>query len=206
MSWLGSIFAGDEELGKKDDDHRPSNGVPSSQWLGRKPITARRKRPILYGLCALLLLYVFVKNIPTDLGPARRYPLNLQDDREGSLHAGSHETPTNKPKRPAIPSEAEEHYHDGPIKFYSLASSLHGVARLGGQHELNKNVLFAASNLKSASELLPLACEMAGWKRNDVHFAIMGRDDMDLAEIRKINGVEEWCDIHWHGRQQLTAR
>ncbi len=200
MSWLGSIFAGDEELGKKDDDHRPLNGGPSSPWAARKPAPTWRKRPILYSICVLLLVYVFVKNIPTDLGPSPRFTPSTPDNQGGKLHTESRDPPTNKPKRPANPSEAEEHYHDGPIKFYMLASSLHGVARLGGQHELNKNVLFAASSLKSASEIIPLACEMARWARNDVHFAIMGRDDMDIAEIRKINGVEEDCKIHWHGR------
>lgn len=160
----------------------------------------------MYGICVLLFLYVFVKNIPTDLGPSPRSTPNVPDVQGGKLQTGSWYPPTQKPKRPTTPSEAEEHYHDGPIKFYMLASSLHGVARLGGQHELNKNVLFAASNLKSVSEIIPLACEMARWERNDVHFAIMGRDNMDVAEIRKINGVEEDCNIHWHGREHFGTK
>lgn len=158
---------------------------------------------MLYGICVLLLVYVFVENIPTDLGPSQRYTQGTQGSK---LQTESRDAPTKKPKRPATPSEAEEHYFDGPIKFYMLASSLHGVARLGGQHELNKNVLFAASNLKSASEIIPMACEMARWERNDVHFAIMGRDDMDIAEIRNINGAEEDCNIHWHGRERFASQ
>lgn len=207
MSWLGRILAGDEELGKKDDDHRPLNGVASPSWSAPKPTPEPRRRRIFYGICALLLLYVFVKNIPTDLGPASRYAPSVPLDNQGKeLPSDSKSPPSGRPKRPAIPSEAEEHYHDGPIKFYKLAASLHGVARLDGQHELNKNVLFAASNMKSVSEILPLACEMAQWKRNNVHFAIMGRDDMDIAEIKNINGIakaDDDCNIHWHGKDVL---
>ena len=201
MSWLGSIFLGDEELGKKNDDHRPLNGADTSSWSARKSPPAWRKRRVFYGICILLLLYVFVKNIPTDLGPAVRYIPNTRDDQGGKLPTDSRVPPTNKPKRPSTPSKAEEHYHDGPIKFYMLASSLHGVARMDGQQELNKNILFAASSLESASEIIPMACEMARWEKNNVHFAIMGRDDMEMAEIRNLNGAsEEHCNVHWHGK------
>ena len=201
MSWLGSILAGDEELGKKNDDHRPINGAASAPWSARKTSPAWKRRRLFYGICALLLIYIFVKNIPTDLGPAPRYSPSAADIPSEKLPSTSKPPPVRRPKRPATPSEAEEHYFDGPIKFYKLASSLHGVARLDGQHELNKNILFAASNLKSASEIIPIACEMARWKRNDVHFALMGRDDMDIEVIKKVNGAtDEDCDIHWHGK------
>ena len=200
MSWLRGVFAGDEELGKKNDDHRPLNGaaVPAP-WYARRAASGMRRRRIFYGICALLFLYVFVKNIPTDLGPSPRSVRNPRPGDARKLPSQSSDNPNKKPKRPVTPSAAEEHYYDGPIKFYKLALSLHSVARLGGQHEINKNVLFAASNLKSASEIIPLACEMARWDRNDVHLAILGRDDMDIAEIQKINGVEEDCNVHWHG-------
>lgn len=204
MSWLGSIFAGDEELGKKNDDHRPMNGpAKSTPWSARKQTTGWQRRRIVYAICALLLVYVFVKNIPTDLGPRNdrpRYVPVTQENQGGKLHPDGGGPPRSKPKHPASVTEAEEHYHDGPIKFYMLAASLHGVAGLGGQKEINKNVLFAASSLKSASEIIPLACEMGRWERNNVHFAIMGRDDMDVAEVKKLNGAEEDCLVHWHGK------
>ena len=207
MSWLGRILAGDEELGKKNDDHRPLNGAANPSWSARKPLAISRRRRIFYGVCILLLLYVFVKNIPSGLGPASRYAPNGPPNNEGKvLPSDSKGPPTSKPKRPATPSPAEEHYHDGPIKFYKLAASLHGVARLGGQHELNKNILFAASTMKSVAEILPLACQMAQWKRNNVHFAIMGRDEMDIVEIKNVNGItnaEDDCNIYWHGKIYL---
>lgn len=67
---------------------------------------------------------------------------------------------------------------------------------------MNKNVLFAASDLRSASELISIACEMANWDRNDVHFAVMGRDNLDLDGIQSVNGVDENCKVNWHGRAQ----
>lgn len=206
MSWLGRIFTGDEELGKKDDDHRPqANNASSSSWSARKTSSAFRKRRVIYAICALLFIYVFVKNIPDDLGPSPR-DFNPKVSQGAKLPEGTADPPANKPKRPAIPSEAEEHYHDGPIKFYKLASSLHSVARLGGQQESNKNVLFAASSLKSASEVIPLACEMARWERNDVHFAIMGRDDMEMQEIKSLNGAVDDCNVHWHDARPDYSR
>ena len=200
MSWLGRLFTADEELGKKDDDHRPQNSNTSSSpaWSVRKISPAFRRRRIIYAICALLFVYVFVKNIPDDLGPGARN-INPRLNQGTKLPEGTAGPPATKPKRPAIPSEAEEHYHDGPIKFYNLASSLHSVARLRGHLDSNRNVLFAASSLKSASELISLACEMARWDRNDVHFAIMGRDDMDIEEIKSLNGAVDGCNVHWHG-------
>ena len=200
MSWLGRIFTADEELGKKDDDHRPQKNTTSSSstWSVRKTSPAFRKRRVIYAICALVFVYVFVKNIPDDLGPVARN-IDPRLNQGTKLPEGTAAPPATKPKHPAIPSEAEEHYHDGPIKFYNLASSLHSVARLRGHLDTNRNVLFAASSLKSASELTSLACEMARWDRNDVHFAIMGRDDMDIEEIKSLNGAVEDCNIHWHG-------
>ncbi len=210
MSWPGRLWAGDEELGKKDDDHRPSNGVSqSTAWSVRKPQALPRRRRIIYALCAALFLYLFIKNIPTDLGSnalradSRVYQPPKSPQESTILPSPGKITPPSsgkKPPRPKTPSEAQEHYHDGPIKFYKLAASLHAVAKLGGQKENNKNVLFAASNLKSVSELLPLACEMARFERNDVHIAIMGRGEIEIQEIRAINGISDDCTVHWHGK------
>lgn len=53
------------------------------------------------------------------------------------------------------------HTFGGPIKFYELAVSLHTVAiKTKGSDLYNRNVVFAASSLRSASILIPLACEV----------------------------------------------
>ena len=200
MPLLDRIFSGDEELGKKDDDHRPGKGftIPSS-WVPRQSMPGFRKRRYFYGLIAILFLYLFIKNLPTDMGPN-----SLRGDSRlpsGDAQLAPHpQPPIGLPPRPRAPSDAEKYYYEGPIKFYKLAVSLHAVSGMAGYNGANKNVLFAASGLKSASEIIPLACDMAKWKRNNVHFALMGRDDLDISEIQKLNGVSgDDCNIYWHG-------
>ena len=202
MPLLERIFTGNEELGKKDDDHRPRNTttLPSS-WVPRLFGPAFRRRRVFYSLIALLIVYIFIENIPSDLAPDSRHGDTRALSRSATLRSSRHQKQSHsQPPRSSKPSKSEEHYYDGQIKFYNLAASLHAVARLSGHGGANKNVLFAASNLKSASEIIPLACEMAVRKRNNVHFALMGRDDFDISEIKSLNGVsDEDCKVHWHG-------
>lgn len=217
MSLLGRIFADDEELGKKDDDRKPGKIKLLPTWSARKPTPAaswHRRRTVLYGLIACITLYIFFKNMPAPDHPPIAQPTYIRPPRDRASTKNRPELlpeiPLQKPPYPEKPSEAEKHYYDGPIRFYKLAASLHAIARLRGHMEINKNVLFAASNLKSASELIPVACEMANWGRNDVHFALMGRDDLDIHEIKELNRVDEQCNIIWHGipksRTKLGSR
>ena len=204
MSFLGSLFPDDKELGKKDDDHRPRNNaslLPGS-WTARRQVSGVRRRKVIYAVLGLLAISLFVRNIPSDLGSNR-----LKGDSRVVRHTGSlaapaqQDAPSGKPPRPSVASGEDEHYFEGPVKFYNLAASLHAVAALAGHYGHNKNILFAASSLKSASEVLPVACEMASLKRNDVHFAFMGREDLEIHEIRDINGInEDECNVHWHGK------
>ena len=199
MSFIDRIFAGDEELGKKNDDHRPRNGfAPSSAWLPRQSMPPFRRRRVFAALIAFILVYLFIRNLPTDLGPnSSRGDSRVTNRGISSAHK---EAPTGPPPRPYKKSEAEEFYYEGSINFFKLPASLRAVIGQAGHMEANKNVLFAASGLKSASELLLLACEMARWKRNSVHFALMGRDDLDVAVIKELNRIsDEDCNIYWHG-------
>ncbi|KAL8966421.1 MAG: hypothetical protein Q9197_005991 [Variospora fuerteventurae] len=202
MSLLGRIFADDEELGKKDDDRKPGTRNLLPKWSARKPTSPtpwqRRKRTVLYGLIACISLYLFFKNMPTpDHPPVARRPQYDRSPRHGPP-TSDRSFPSQKPPHPEKPSKAEQHYYNEPIKFNDLAVSLRATYSVWGYMEDNKNVLFAASNLKSASEIIPIACEMAKRERNDVHFAFMGRDDLDLDEIKILNGVDEQCKVNWH--------
>ncbi|KAL8885166.1 MAG: hypothetical protein Q9215_006931 [Flavoplaca cf. flavocitrina] len=201
MSLFGRMFADDEELGKKDDDRKPRpTNLQLPAWSTRKPAAWRRRR-ILYGFIACIALYIFFKNIPVPDHP----PINLRPNYGKSpghvptqIFKPDTEASAQTPPHRDKPSEAEKHYFDGPIRFYKLAASLYPLSRLRGQVQMNKNVLFAASDLRSASELIPIACEMANWDRNDVHFAVMGRDNFELDEIRSVNGVDDDCKVNWH--------
>lgn len=206
MSLLGRIFADDEELGKKDDDRKPGKINLLPTWSARKntpPALWPRKRTLLYGLMACVALYLFFKNIPAPDHPPMVRPNYTRPPREPSYSSQKPqaipESPSQKPPHPERPSDAEKHYYEGPIRFYNLAVSLHAIARLWDHMEANKNVLFAASSLRSVSELIPIACEMARRQRNDVHFALMGRDDLEMDKIIFLNGVDEQCNIDWHG-------
>ncbi|KAL8750560.1 MAG: hypothetical protein Q9184_006387, partial [Pyrenodesmia sp. 2 TL-2023] len=205
MSLLGRIFADDEELGKKDDDRKRGKKNILPTWSARKSTataTWPRRRAVLFGLIACFALYFFFKNIPKPDHPPMPRPRFEKPHHHTSPTAYQSKVvpgvPSEAPPRSEKPSEAEKHYYDGPIRFYSLAVSLHAIARLGGHREVNNNVLFAVSNLKSATELIPIACEMASWYRNDVHMAFMGRDDLKVDEIKILNGVDEQCNVHWH--------
>ena len=208
MPLPGRTFARDEELGKKDDDHRPVNGtipVPSWSWVTSKPTPRMRRRRVFYGLVAVLLLYLFVKNVPTDLGPvSQRLDTRVPGQTLAGVPLSYSDAPTGQPPHAGAKSKSENHYYDGQIKFPYLAATLFGIARTMGYRELNRNVLFSAANLQSAARLIPMACEMSRWNRNIVHFAIMGRDDISLQDIRTVNGVGAECDIYWHGGNRTS--
>ena len=200
----GRTFAGDEELGKKFDDHRPNGGGASlsSSLPWRAPIRLRKRR-VFTAILVSLLLYIFFKYIPTDLGP-RSTTLTPTNSRSP---AGFPTPPTGKPPHDDDQeAEAGKHYFSGPIRFYKLAPSLHAVLSTMGHRPSNRNVVFAASSLRSASVMIPMACEMARWRRNMVHFVIMGREELSINGIKEVNGVTADCDVQWHGTETLRRK
>jgi mannose-6-phosphate isomerase-like protein (cupin superfamily) len=41
---------------------------------------------------------------------------------------------------------------------------------------------------------------MAHHRVNEVHLVLMGRDDVSIEGIQRVNGIEDGdCPIHWHG-------
>lgn len=206
------LYPGDEELGKKDDDYKLGSKSPlSSVWQHRRPsIRKQAIKRLFIGVGVLALLYFFFKNMPTDLGN--------RSGRPTYTHSSGHQNPNHALKpNTAKQSEAQDTHrsktgthgeesngvgqysYNGPIKFYQLAATIKAISQTRGYNDANQNVLFAASNLKSAAILLPIACEMATWKRNFVHFVIMGRDDMSMDILKAVNGMEDGCGIWFHG-------
>ncbi|KAF2838830.1 hypothetical protein M501DRAFT_919965, partial [Patellaria atrata CBS 101060] len=189
------LFQTDEELGKRDDDHKLRTTLPSRVW--RAAPRGYRKRRVFLALAGLFLVWLFIHNIPTDLGPAaqRLRPL-AKPSPPMSIVA-----PTGAPPRTSKGSAeaTQEHYYNGIIKFYELGASLKAFSRRMGYSMMNRNVLFAASSLESASTLLPLACEMAKVDRNNVHMALMGREDIKIDDFLDINSVNSSeCHVTWH--------
>lgn len=177
------------------------------------------------GLVGAFLLYLFIHNIPTDLGsidermgrPLRPgHTISGVDFgyRPGAAPGAGTPRAANTPKAPTGPppraedtSEESEHYYTGPIKFYHLASSLHAITRTSGHSTSNRNVLFAASSLKSVANLMPMACEMARLDRDYVHLVLLGRDALPMAEVLQINGIndKDACPVYFHdGRSDYS--
>ncbi|KAG6038858.1 hypothetical protein E4U19_007904 [Claviceps sp. Clav32 group G5] len=88
--------------------------------------------------------------------------------------------------------------YDGPVHFPALQSTLRATSGTGGASRKNNNVLFAAASLKSASTLLPMACEMAMERQNLVHFAFMGVSDVSVKDLLEINGIDKDCRLMTH--------
>lgn len=192
------VLSKDEELGKRDDDFKPKRS-PTVSTLTQP--WRWRKRRMFTAIAVILLIYVFVHNIPTDLPTVdERMGMPSKPGHVVATPAGPR-APSGAPPMPSTPRDdaGSQHYYDGPIKFYRLAASLHGIVRTMGGRPQNRNILFAVSSLQSAANLMPMACEMARWDRNYVHMALLGRDPLPLDDILEVNGVsKEDCTVSFH--------
>lgn len=195
------VYVKDEELGKRDDDFKPKRSPTASSLM--QPWRWRKRR-LFTAAAVILLVYVFVRNIPTDLGPIdQQMGMALRPGHTvtGPGSQDSQQKSNGPPPRPnAQRGEGEGmDYYDGPIKFYKLATTLHGIARTMGARPQNRNVLFAVSSLQSVANLIPMACDMAKWDRNYVHMALLGQDPLSLDDILEINGVnKDDCTVYFH--------
>ncbi|POS81412.1 hypothetical protein DHEL01_v200199 [Diaporthe helianthi] len=202
----------DPELGshKRDDDFhvkhpRNRNSSSAGGWKSA-PRVAPRKTLKRLGLLVLIAAaaYLFIHNIPTDVGPRRTgrptYP-------EARAPPGAAPNAAPKPQTPEASRNVDDdggesgppsRDYEGPIRFMDLAETLHAITGTHGGSTLNKNVLFAASSLRSAGLLLPLACKMGRELRSYVHFALLSRNDIKIEELRAVNGIDRSCEIIFH--------
>ncbi|KAI3400594.1 hypothetical protein diail_2797 [Diaporthe ilicicola] len=191
----------DPELGvhKKDDDLYVKGGHKRASSLGWKsaPRIAPRKTLKRLGLLVLIATaaYLFIHNIPTDVGPRRSgrptYPTTKAPPGVGPKP----QVPVEKNEKEAGPPSRD---YNGPVRFLELAETLHAISGTHGGDQINKNVLFAASSLRSAGSLLPLACKMGRELRAYVHFALISRSEIPLDELQAINGIDRSCEIIFH--------
>ncbi|KAM7206810.1 hypothetical protein V8F20_002516 [Naviculisporaceae sp. PSN 640] len=212
-----SFFLSNEDMGKKDDDHKPTRLPPIRTWNAARvpPRKSLKRLFIAFVVCAAI--YLFIKNIPTDVGVHDRrrpvYTHNLDNEllEPQSMPRLKPIEPIQPPKTPAKskspPSDpSTDNLYDGPVVFPDLAVSLQAIYSTRGSYAKNKNVLFAASSLKSAAALLPLACQMGMELRSYVHFALMSKSEISLDELRSVNGIDDSCKIIFHdARPNLAA-
>ncbi|KAF2129402.1 hypothetical protein P153DRAFT_423003 [Dothidotthia symphoricarpi CBS 119687] len=191
-SMLGkTMLPTDEELGKKDDDHRYKPARHPSSSTSSPPFRWRRRRVylVVLGFLALsLVLHIFRSPRPP---PPKYAETAFESDRE----------PTGPPPGTRISRDGViPHTYDGQIRFFRLAKSLRATTSLtNGYQSTNRNVVFAISSLKSAGNLLPMICDMTTWNRNWVHAVFVGREDIPLDTLLEINGVDKTkCPAFWH--------
>lgn len=200
-----ALISADEELGKRDDDYKYSKKVPPvASWQHRQAPMRRSIKRIVIGLGILVLAYVFIKNMPTDVQQRRglrpQYGGIPKADTAGQ---GGILDDSAKPQRSSQHSAStleKVQEYDGPIRFYELAATLQASSdKTNGASKFNNNLLFAAASAKSAANLIPFACEMASAKRNTVHFAMLGKDDISMEMLKNVNSVDKDCEITFHG-------
>ncbi|KAI1210924.1 uncharacterized protein F4807DRAFT_459153 [Annulohypoxylon truncatum] len=200
---MRGFFLSDEELGKKDDDHKPfknGGGLRQPNWNPARVPPRRSLKRIALVLVVASIVYLFIKNIPV-LGPnaQMRRPSYTYPDFSTTLprHPASDRSQAAPPKPQALATTPERIFN-GPVRFLELAPTLHGISGTRGNMVINRNVLFAASSLRSAATLLPIACQMGSDLKSYVHFALMSRSDIDIQELRKVNGIDDSCQIIFH--------
>ncbi|EOA87071.1 uncharacterized protein SETTUDRAFT_89589 [Exserohilum turcica Et28A] len=200
-----TILPTDEELGKKDDDHRFKPARKPGWLIWNQPVRWRRRRILLAVTGLVLLYYLFqgtahgraesaLRQYPSQFGrpitPTYEKPTVDEDEPTGAPPG------IQKPRR----GDAAPHAYDGQIRYFRLASTLRSDAsRTSGYEKKNQNIIFAMSSLKSASTLLAMACDMAKLNRNYVHAVFMGRDNIPLEDLLHINGIDTAsCSVTWH--------
>ncbi|GAM85062.1 hypothetical protein ANO11243_030650 [Dothideomycetidae sp. 11243] len=215
----------DEELGKKDDNYRPSQGFhQAAPWVSsRAPqygnsLRWRRRRLAAVLLFVAGIYLIYRRSAYPEFSRSRSHVIGGMDFGRSADYrydpVEAPQAPTGPPPRADYtsrsknhvetdagqqPVQEEEHYYSGPIKFYNLRASLDSIGRTSGHRDSNRNVLFAASSLKSAGNLLPLVCEMKKMDRNYVHFILLGRAEMPMDDFLKINGVDKTtCGAYFH--------
>lgn len=211
------MFTTDEELGKKDDDYSTKStfrNLWSSATTMSPALRYRSRKRWIIISASLFAIFIFWHYMPADiLDPSPRpssqdgypqRPLVYDQGKPGGAKSGQREygAPKGPPpgfgKAKKVNQEELDHFFDGDIRFYELPSSLQAISRTNGYQKRNKNVMFAASSLKSLAALIPLACEM-GKRDNFVHVAILARSELGLQELLKINGVDKnGCRVFWH--------
>ncbi|EAA33065.3 hypothetical protein GE21DRAFT_5699 [Neurospora crassa] len=215
---MANLFMTNEELGKKDDDHKRTKIPPirSSQWNAARIPPRKTLKRLAIALTVAIFVYLFIHNIPTD-NPIRdhRHPVYRPASAQHPSNAPSipklnpnrpwkpptkPETAKQKPKPiPEVdPRPVPDVGYNGPITFPNLAVSLQAIYETQGTSPTNKNILFATSSLKSAAKLLPMACQMGTELRSYVHFALMSRSDIDMEQLQAINGIDQSCQIIFH--------
>lgn len=207
MHSVPRFWANDEELAKKNDDlSSPRNVRRNSQWQGavRTPRRSSVFRLVLFLCAAFVVVFILSRRFgPSSHGRTLPLNTNLPPPNNAAPNANPKTVPANPNEDPVVdPNKGPTH----PPRFLELPQTLHKLAGMQGKQAKNRNVLFAAASLKSASTLLPIACQMAQQKKNFVHFTFIGRDTISMQGLLKMNGLLDQCPMILHGTDPRVLR
>jgi hypothetical protein len=211
-STMSRLWGNAAEHAKKHDDRLPPPGLArqGGHW---QPIRTPRRHSLIRLVAYAFIVFLIVMGVSSALrtrsNPAvdRAFPDgNPSVDTPPNDVPSNAAPPTNDDAGRKSPRVEQKKAYDGPVLFPSLARSLTALGNTQGSQPKNRNVLFAAASLKSAATLLPMACQMASQRQNYVHFAFIGRSDISLKELLKINGVALECPVILHGTTRKCSR
>lgn len=102
------------------------------------------------------------------------------------------------PSMKSTDPNASKFIYNGPIRFLGLYETLAKVQSFNSRLR-NRHVVFVAANMNTASILAGVACEMSTAKKNVVHLALVGRNELSIEFFRKANGMNgDGCGVIIH--------
>ncbi|KAF3926549.1 hypothetical protein AA313_de0201785 [Arthrobotrys entomopaga] len=203
----------------KDDLGRPRNLSLNADSNWRSSLRFRRKRRTVFvflSICMIIYLLLHSRWWNDVLllaeGPPSDHPLDPgappgpSDDHDFSSAPASHNAvPVDASMKPRDPKISKFSYN-GPIRFLGLYETLYKIQQYSFRLQ-NRHVVFVASNMNTASIISGVACEMSQIKRNMVHLALVGRNELSIEFFKKANGLAgEGCGVVVHdGRPDYAS-
>ena len=206
----------DEVRSKRSDDWAQAKQSNRNTWPWWRGWFRIRRRRTVWVLLAMFIFYTLYHQLRSNIGISNSNYGTPYGPESGPMSAKTPtqwvqyespdgETPLSSGPIPKDGLETTKHTYDGIAKLYRLAPTLTNLLRMRTTSQQNRHVLFMASNMKSAAVLIPMACEMARWQRSNVHFAVVGRNDLSMSDLLKVNGIGEECEVSWHGLNPATS-
>lgn len=148
-----------------------------------------RKRRLAQSLLALIVVYLFIKYLPTDLPTSGQRIDSRTGLRQGPTIPVEYASNKNVLERSQL--------YDGQVRFYNLAVSLRPhIHALNGD---KRSLVFLLRDLRSAASLVQLACQMGSFKRTIVHLAVISPQDTSIPDIVSLVGINSAdCPVYWH--------
>ncbi|EPS36096.1 hypothetical protein H072_10478 [Dactylellina haptotyla CBS 200.50] len=199
----------------KDDLGRPRslalNGGDSSWHTFLRFRRKRRSIFVFLSICTIVYLLVHSRwwadvQLFAD-GPPSDHPASVAASGPDDHHSDDHEFSSAPASHNAVPVDAylkqtdpkmSKYTYNGPIRFLGLYETLSKLQQFSYKLR-NRHVVFVAANMNTASILAGVACEMSQTKRNVVHLALVGRNELSVEFFKKANGMTgDACGVIVH--------